>query len=145
MSLHDRRAHQHRVLRERDSSGPKQVTEEDRLLVTFRCMPHAGFETVGDYFAAVLNPEYNQHSKVYHSVAAFLQCQGQFTRTHPISIVEQIFSDPRSKTRPETDGELHLDLPRHALPPSQRLSSQLPEGKHNNTRKALINWVWESC
>ncbi|KAJ7854439.1 hypothetical protein B0H14DRAFT_3650523 [Mycena olivaceomarginata] len=120
---------------------PAGTSVEDRLLVAFRCMQQAGFETVGDYFAAVLDPAHNKHQKVFRSVTAFLQCQGTDPSTHPISIVQRIFEDPRSKKRATADDELHLDLPRHALPPSQRLLPELPEVPNNNTHNAFINWA----
>ncbi|KAJ7807600.1 hypothetical protein B0H14DRAFT_3763979 [Mycena olivaceomarginata] len=120
---------------------PAGTTHEDRLLVAFRCMQHAGFETIGDYFKAVLDHGDNKHPKVYHSVSAFLQCQGTDPSTHPISIVRRIFEDPRSKKHAGADDELHLDLPRHALPPSQRLLPELPEVPNNNTHNACINWA----
>ncbi|KAJ7802537.1 hypothetical protein B0H14DRAFT_3780337 [Mycena olivaceomarginata] len=120
---------------------PAGTTHEDRLLVAFRCMQHAGFETIGDYFKAVLDHGNNKYPKVYHSVSAFLQCQGTDPSTHPISIVRRIFEDPRSKKHAGADDELHLDLPRHALPPSQRLLPELPEVPNNNTHNACINWA----
>jgi hypothetical protein len=104
-------------------------------------MQNAGFETIGDYFKAVLDHGDNKHPKVYHSVSAFLQCQGTDPSTHPISIVRRIFDDPRSKKHAGADDELHLDLPRHALPPSQRLLPELPEVPNNNTHNACINWA----
>ncbi|KAJ7849458.1 hypothetical protein B0H13DRAFT_1906139 [Mycena leptocephala] len=86
---------------------------EDRLLVAFRCMQQAGFE----------------------------MCQGTDPSTHPISIVQKIFEDPRSKRHATADDELHLDIPRHALPPSQRLLPELPEVLNNKTHNAFINWA----
>jgi hypothetical protein len=71
-------------------------------------MQHAGFETIGDYFKTVLDHGDNKHPKVYHSVSAFLQCQGTNPSTHPISIVRRIFEDPCSKKHTGTDDELHL-------------------------------------
>ncbi|KAJ6572247.1 hypothetical protein B0H19DRAFT_1065214 [Mycena capillaripes] len=120
---------------------PAGTSVEDRLLVAFRCMQQAGFETVGDYFAAVLDPVHNKHQKVFRSVTAFLQCQGTDPSTHPISIVQRIFEDPRSKKHATADDKLHLDLPRHALPPSQRLLPELPEVPNNNTHNSFINWA----
>ncbi|KAJ7660020.1 hypothetical protein B0H14DRAFT_3701557 [Mycena olivaceomarginata] len=120
---------------------PARISVEDRLLVAFRCMQQAGFETVGDYFAAVLDPAHSKHQKVFRSVTAFLQCQGTDTTTHPISIVQRIFEDPRSKKHVTADNQLHLDLPRHALPPSQRLLPKLPEVPNNNTHNAFIDWA----
>ncbi|KAJ7840470.1 hypothetical protein B0H13DRAFT_2239514 [Mycena leptocephala] len=120
---------------------PPGTSVEDRLLVAFRCLQQAGFETVGDHFAAVLDPAHNKHQKVFRSVTAFLQCQGTDPNTHPISIVQRIFEDPRSKRHATADDELHLDLPRHALPPSQRLLPELPEVLNNNTHNAFINWA----
>ncbi|KAJ7791671.1 hypothetical protein B0H14DRAFT_2934740, partial [Mycena olivaceomarginata] len=84
-------------------------------------MQHAGFETIGGYFKVVLD---HGHPKVYNSVSAFLQCRGTDPNTHPISIFQRIFKDPRSKKRAGADDELHdvhLGPPRYALPPSQRL------------------------
>ncbi|KAJ6610272.1 hypothetical protein B0H10DRAFT_2438101 [Mycena sp. CBHHK59/15] len=100
---------------------PATATQEDRLLVAFRCMQQPGFDTVGEYFAAVLADGNNKHKPVYQSVAAFLQCRGVDVRTHPVSIVERIFQDPRSKIR-------------HLLP-------TLPEPAKNHTQNALINWA----
>ncbi|KAF7334169.1 hypothetical protein MVEN_02323000 [Mycena venus] len=121
---------------------PKGTTKEDRLLVAFRCMQEAGFETIGDYFLAVLDHEDNKHPPVYHSVSSFLQCRGVDARTHPISIVQKIFADPRSKKRIGAhDEDLRFDLPRYALPPSQRLLPDLPQPAKNSTHNALINWA----
>ncbi|KAJ6600217.1 hypothetical protein B0H10DRAFT_2441124 [Mycena sp. CBHHK59/15] len=120
---------------------PATAMQEDRLLVAYRCMQQPGFDTVGEYFAAVLADGNNKHKPVYQSVAAFLQCRGVDVRTHPVSIVERIFQDPRSKIRVGVDKELHFDLPRHALPPSQRLLPTLPEPAKNHTQNALINWA----
>ncbi|KAF7341574.1 hypothetical protein MSAN_02054400 [Mycena sanguinolenta] len=119
---------------------PIDPSVEERLLVAFRCLKQVGFETIGDFLAAVLDPTH-KHQKVLRSVTAFLQCQGSDPRTHPISIIQRIFEDPRSKKHPTADRELHLDLPRHALPPSQRLLPELPAVPHNNTHNACINWA----
>ncbi|KAJ7306173.1 hypothetical protein DFH08DRAFT_976103 [Mycena albidolilacea] len=89
---------------------PKGITKEDRLLVAFRCMQEAGFETIGDYFLAVLDHDDNKHPPVYHSVSSFLQCRGVDTRAH--------------------DEDLRFDLPRYALPPrnaSYRTSRNPPK------------------
>ncbi|KAJ7918729.1 hypothetical protein B0H13DRAFT_2321046 [Mycena leptocephala] len=100
---------------------PAGTTQEDCLLVAFRCMQHAGFETIGGYFKAVLD---HGHPKVYNSVSAFLQCRATDPNTHPISIFQRIFKDPRSKKRAGADDELHLGPPRYALPLSQRSYTQ---------------------
>ncbi|KAJ7853846.1 hypothetical protein B0H14DRAFT_3085568 [Mycena olivaceomarginata] len=42
---------------------PAGISVEDRLLLAFRCMQQAGFETVGHYFAAVLDSAHNKHQK----------------------------------------------------------------------------------
>ncbi|KAJ7138483.1 hypothetical protein C8R43DRAFT_1132025 [Mycena crocata] len=122
-------------------SWPTGTTQEDRLLVAFRCMQKAGFETVGDYFAAVLGDDNNTHQAVYQSVTAFLQCRGVDVRTHPMSIIERIFQDPRSKKRFGVDENIHFDLPCYALPPSQRLLPTLPKPQKNTTRNSLINFA----
>ncbi|KAJ7175682.1 hypothetical protein C8R46DRAFT_1214152 [Mycena filopes] len=119
---------------------PEEATPEDRFLVAFRCMQQAGFETIGDFFAAALD-KHSVHQPVYQSVTAFLQCKGVDSRTHPISIVDRIFRDPRSKKRSDADEIIKFGLPRYALPPSQRLSAALPELAKNNTHNALINWA----
>ncbi|KAJ7023862.1 hypothetical protein C8F04DRAFT_1192986 [Mycena alexandri] len=120
---------------------PRPVTQEDRLLVAFRCMQRAGFETIGDYFAAVLADGNNKHPSVYQSVMAFLQCRGVDVQTHPLSIIERIYQDPRARKRSTADAELHFDLPGYVLPPSQRLLSEPPKVQKNNTHNALINWA----
>ncbi|KAJ6503193.1 hypothetical protein C8R47DRAFT_1249402 [Mycena vitilis] len=120
---------------------PVETTTEDRLLVAFRCMQHAGFETVGEYFLALLDHKDNAHPTVYRSVAAFLQCQGKDARTHPVYLMEKIFRDPRSEKRSGVDEGLKFDVPRYALPPSRRLLPEMPEPAENNTHNALINWA----
>ncbi|KAJ6601701.1 hypothetical protein DFH09DRAFT_969262, partial [Mycena vulgaris] len=122
-------------------SWPAETSQEDRLLVAFRCMQQAGFETIGEYLAAVLDDGNNKQQAVYQSVTAFLQRKGIDPRTHPVSIVERIFRDPRSQKRAGVDEELRFDLPRYALPPSQRLVPTLPEAPQSNTRNALIDWA----
>ncbi|KAJ6614664.1 hypothetical protein B0H10DRAFT_1950487 [Mycena sp. CBHHK59/15] len=119
-----------------------QTTQEDRLLVVLRCMQRAGFETLGDFFAASLADGNNTHPAVYQSVSAFLQYRGIDVRTHPVSIVERIFTDHRSQKRDDADDDdLQFNLPRYALPPSQRLSPALPDPPRNTTRNSLIDWA----
>ncbi|KAJ7261192.1 hypothetical protein C8J57DRAFT_1635896 [Mycena rebaudengoi] len=120
---------------------PQPPTQEDRILVVFRCMQRAGFETFGEFFAAVLGEGNNKHRPVFLAVTAFLQCKAVDSRTHPVSIVQRMFDDHRSRKRLDAGDDLRFDLPRYALPPSQRLLPTFPPPLLHHTRNALTNWA----
>lgn len=123
---------------------PFEVTPEQQLLLMIRCMRQAGFDNLGDFGLALLSKEtqFSTNSPVALSLSAFIRCKSHDPRTHPVALVDLLYNhrfaqdyDDRVPVEPV------FTLPRHALPPSQRLLPGLPSpNPDNTTRNALTNW-----
>ncbi|CAK5272580.1 unnamed protein product [Mycena citricolor] len=125
---------------------PQGISEADRLLVAFRCLQQAGFDGLGDFIAAALRKQKweKKHSPVTQFVANFLQCRSLDKQTHPIAIVDAMYSDDRSRKRYDTESRpIQFELPRYALPPSLRLLATLPPSPTGtySTHDAFLNWA----
>lgn len=125
---------------------PSEPSTEDRLLVALRCIKNAGFDDIGDFLAALFATKESRkglrrHGTVSQSVSAFLQCWSPDKRTHPLAIIKLMFRHPKSQVFtggiPDTP---QFNLPRYALPPSQRLCPKDHPLVTNTTRNALLDW-----
>ncbi|EIM91498.1 uncharacterized protein STEHIDRAFT_49670 [Stereum hirsutum FP-91666 SS1] len=123
---------------------PFEVTAEQQLLLVIRCMRQAGFDNIGDFGLALLSKDtqFSTNSPVALSLSAFVRCKSQDLRTHPAALVDLLFNHRFAQEYTDrVPIEPVFTLPRHALPPSQRLLPALSSpDPDNTTRNALMNW-----
>lgn len=123
---------------------PFEVTPEQQLLLVIRCMRQAGFDNLGDFGLALLSKDaqFSTNSPVALSLSAFVRCKSQDPRTHPVALVDLLFNHRFAQEYVDrVPIEPAFTLPRHALPPSQRLLPALSSpDPDNTTRNALMNW-----
>ncbi|KAL1697845.1 hypothetical protein EV121DRAFT_274818, partial [Schizophyllum commune] len=125
-----------------DASFMGCASDEEKLALVCQCIKRAGF-SLGRFLAALFaDVTHPDHQEISNSLSYFLHSRSSDAREHPLSIVKLIYNHKSS--RREGDRQIPpptFHLPRHALPPSQRLRVQTTYPPHPTQHNAILDWA----
>ncbi len=116
------------------------VNDGNRLQVVINCMRRTGIATLGDLMVLLFRREpYSHHESVSKTIASFVSGSSRFPQNRPAEIIFDLILVHPHATYAQAPAPV-FDVPRYALPPSERLSSAIPPLQPpQTTRNTIIN------
>ncbi|KAF9013010.1 hypothetical protein BDZ89DRAFT_963282 [Hymenopellis radicata] len=119
--------------------GGDSISDGDRAQVVVNCMRRVGVESIGDLLKLLFRKQpFSEHDSVARAVNFFVSGRSIFPAERPEAIIFDLIYPHPHATVPNAPPP-SFDLPRHALPPTQRMGPPVENGRRTTTRNAMLN------